>query len=687
MRNVRATIVIAMLLSVFAVSVCFGKTAVGRQATEKVTCLVKVVDAKGRAVDGAEVAACENFYHYSEGWRRTELVDKIRRTDSDGNCILNLDVTNRHNVYIVARKKGLALDCRRLPQHTFVAKLTIMLDEPLVLAGTVVDETGKGISEAKVVVIVGKLINVGLSEPEDWFVTKTDVKGQFSFENIPADAMAEFLVEAPGRASVYTFMASDRLPCFRFSGGERDIRLVLPPEAKIEGRVLDDSGKGVGGIKVLARPNKGAGNYYTPELAVSGTDGRFCLKGLVAGEYSLQVALVPKEMADWVARKDIKVFAKAGRTTSGVIMRVSKGGLLDVVVREASTKEPLGDVWVGVSKKARFGRHPSFYGTARTGKDGIACIRAPVGRCQISVGGAGHSLARDLSVTVVKGKTTRFRVRLDRDPLVSGVVVDEAGRPIEGAEVTAKLARDATVSTDASGKFELGVSWIGNGPRFVFARDIQRNVSGVIQIKNEAGAVNIKLKPALILSGRVADPDGIPIPAAKVQLLVHVQQGGYSWVGAEAVTDVEGYYKIPAVAPAKKGFEYCVNVEAIGYGPLRYERISLTEDSENRVELETYILQPANLSITGVVVDARGKAVANKAVIADNVSGGPGQPKRIVATDEDGRFFINRVCKGLVRLQVGWASDRKYRFFETVGGAKDVKIVLGQDTNRKTERK
>jgi protocatechuate 3,4-dioxygenase beta subunit len=422
MRGVKGKVLVLVV-----VWVGFGTVAAeGYQAKERVSCTVNVVDIKGRPVAGAEVAAFEDLFYYSEGRIQAELLDGIKKTDSNGTVVLNLNVAIKGNTYIVARKKGLALGCERLDPYNVEPVANIVLDEPVRLGGTVVDETGRGVRGARVLAILGELEKWGLREPKEWLTTETDTKGRFVFDNIPIDARAEFFVESPGLASFYTFMASDRHG-HRFAAGENDIRIVLPAEAKIEGYVVDDSGKPVAGVKLVARPNKGGGGYNASEPAVSGKDGRFYFRGLAADTYFVQVVSPREGMADWVG-KVVKVVVKEGQTAKRVKVRVNKGGLVDVVVQDAATKKPLDNVEVGVFQKGP-GLSCCFTQHISTGSNGVASFRAPVGRSFIEGVGDGYCIFKGIKSNVTKGKRIRVTVLLERYAIVTGTVRDESGRP------------------------------------------------------------------------------------------------------------------------------------------------------------------------------------------------------------------------------------------------------------------
>ncbi len=65
---------------------------------------------------------------------------------------------------------------------------------------------------------------------------------------------------------------------------------------------------------------------------------------------------------------------------------------------------------------------------------------------------------------------------------------------------------------------------------------------------------------------------------------------------------------------------------------------------------------PADKSISGVVVDANGAPAAGVPIFISGPRGSDtaGQPRREAVSDEQGRFFVEGVCPGPLRIQAGF---------------------------------
>jgi hypothetical protein len=87
-------------------------------------------------------------------------------------------------------------------------------------------------------------------------------------------------------------------------------------------------------------------------------------------------------------------------------------------------------------------------------------------------------------------------------------------------------------------------------------------------------------------------------------------------------------------------------------------------------------LPPANLSVSGRVLDSRGNPIANAIIYG----WGEGQPLKLNAeTDAQGRFTLGHVCAGMVSLLVGVNVDEgRYLQVQTLvnAGAAGLQITL-----------
>jgi len=652
-------------LALAALPLCGFASACGEAAVSG-----RIVDYLARPVEGAQVAIYEETHDFSTGKDLARLRDEITRTDASGRFVFRADIAPSYRVFIVARKEGLALGWDVLMQS---ADNVIVLEKPCVLGVVVVDAAGRPVGGAKVRAIPKNSYLIRLEQnpvlaPKPWFTAETDGHGRLCFNAFAADVSADFWVEAPGWALVYTY-TPHRLTVCGFQAGRTDVRLVLPQEVTIRGGVIDaERGNPVKDARVVIHPDAirhDPANPYLPDATVSGEDGRFMFNGIPAGSHYIDVsAPYDTGLVDRMVRFEVRAEPGAAEITA----RLSRGGVIEVEAREERTNEPIPDLLV-YFREAVQNEQSDFHKHARTGADGLLQIRGPAGLCKFSTELEGYSpWSYEDQVFVAAGRAAKSTVVLRRYPKVSGLVVDGNGRPVAGAAVNHGV-------TDEAGRFEVPFPSDESPFRRWIVRHEQDNLATIANIEHDDKPVRITLRPALVVSGRINDPNGVGIPVARVALHLRTADGMTPY-GTEVLTDSQGRYEMAAVVPGRAEFEYRISVNASGYGARQYRRIAIDGEPGARVELDPIVLLSADQSVTGAVVDADGGPMAAVPVVAR----GDNQPTRYATTDSDGRFTIGRVCKGPLRIQAGFSSVRaETGVLRAEGGDRDVKVVLGQD--------
>jgi hypothetical protein len=255
-------------------------------------------------------------------------------------------------------------------------------------------------------------------------------------------------------------------------------------------------------------------------------------------------------------------------------------------------------------------------------------------------------------------------------------VRDEKDNPLGGVKlnVCPRGAReDAT--TDAEGKFEVTYDpggWPGREipVMFLFGRYEEGNLAAAVEIDEDAGTLDMRLKPGVTLTGRVVNPDGKGIADAQIMIILQGPRWG-STIGRDQVkTDAQGKFEIKAI-PMEHA--YHIYTRAKGYGENHSQEISTNDAVNNQLDIGNIPLAVANLSVTGVVVDVNDEPVTNVRVYCS----GDNQPRRETRTDDEGRFTLDKVCAGRLRISASkTGATRLYGRLETDGGATDVRVVI-----------
>jgi len=664
-----------LAISCLALLVGFVSNLTAQEAN-KISCAGKVINAESEPIAGAKVML------YEMGIDPAIFKVELKQSDemitkADGAFRFTVEAsqsTTRAMALIVAERKGLALGWANWELKEDI-EVEIKLDQAKILAGMVVDEVDNPVVGAEVrvlVLLMGEaprpryLIGV---EPVDLLLTMTNEQGKFSFNNIPGDATAEFLVKKPGRATISTFDPSGGTT-LHYAPGQTDIKLVMPVEARIEGIVVEKArGKPVGGIRLIVMQGQNR-PLFGQELVTSKEDGTFVINALSPGKHIVRFVPKQEKIADWVAQP-VEVTLEGGETRTGVKVELSTGGVVEVTVTELDDNTPVEKANVSVTHIA------TNEGFDRvTDKEGIARIRLAPGEYKLTrVYKSDYQYERqDKTFAVEDGKTSNVSVQLRGYPKITGTVRDEKGKPVAGAKIkVCPLGRGETTS-DEEGRFEVrreAPQWAQDVVPYVVARHFERNLAAAVEIGEDTKKVEVKLIDGVVFFGKVVDIEGKPIEGAKVYLTFWSSGYGSSMPRKEITTDAHGYFEVKTVPP---WHQYSVNASADGYGQ-DYARVHADDAENNRLEVGSITLALANLSISGVVVDVDDKPVANARVFCS----GRGQSDRSIQTDAEGKFTIDKVCAGRVRLSVNTTgTTRLYGSIETEGGATNVRVVVSE---------
>jgi protocatechuate 3,4-dioxygenase beta subunit len=640
----------------------------------------QVVDYMAKPVERAEIAVYEQEYRNGEQFPK--MIAPIVKTDRQGRFELQADVSSQYGTFIVAKKEGLALAWDGLSySRNFKGKghFLLVMEKACTVTGIVMDHTGKAVSDAKVQALpktsyMSRLRQRPILAPKEWFTVETDSDGGFQFNQFAADVSCDFLVKTPYLGCTYKF-TTQRLSGCGFEVWQPDIRLDLPREGDIKGRVVEArTGKPVSSVELTIqaeREREDILNRYLNRTIITDKTGDFECAGLPEGKNKIELAEPENETAQWIA-KPVEVNVAAGQGSENVKLLLEKGELIECIVRENGSQQLLDGITVSVYGES---------GNARslTDKTGTAKLRIPPGEYQAYASGEGYISWRVNEPVIVKtGQVTHLDIPLDKTQMLKGSVVDADGRPAEGVLVIIHPFGDH-VYTDQEGNFAAGYEEqrAGNGV-FVMAGDPERSLAALVLTKELKKPVELTLGPALTVKGQITDPNGAGIPAARVSLCFHFTNC-LSDMGAETLTDSSGYFTFDAIPPVNSDFDYRISVYAAGFGPKEYKRITIEGKPGTTTNVPGIQLTPANVSITGIVVDANGLPAAQVPIFLNGADGSD-QPRKSTATNKEGRFELKRICKGPLRLQANFRSSPGGEgMLYAQGGNQDVKIILGQE--------
>jgi len=196
------------------------------------------------------------------------------------------------------------------------------------LAGRVVDDEGRPVQGARVTSWLRYLADYGFRPmPEG----RTDVEGRYDLGWLGAgDGLYTVRVEVDG------FRPERRaaLP----SGEQVHNEIVLWRHRPLRGRVIDQDGRGVPRVQVVAkRPGRLGRTHGT---CATGPEGRFLFEDTIAGPYRLDLAYPGSSSAWWTGQPGPHYLAGGEEELIVPVIRLSQNsGRLEVELRDQSTGE------------------------------------------------------------------------------------------------------------------------------------------------------------------------------------------------------------------------------------------------------------------------------------------------------------------------------------------------------------
>ena len=277
---------------------------------------------------------------------------------------------------------------------------------------------------------------------------------------------------------------------------------------------------------------------------------------------------------------------------------------------------------------------------------------------------------------MTEGQTTQVTIELGEPSKVTGVVRDDSGAPVAGASVGVfpnDSGNDSDKKTDTNGHFELNwqkTSWGGSGNQtsYLLARDLERKLAAVQEMEETTTNLDVILKAAMSLSGRVQDTKGRAVTNAMAYVMLHKENVGFTISRQRISSDEQGRIRAEALP---MGERYALYVSAQGYGGGRGE-MDAADPKADHHDLPPIILKLADRKLAGRVLGTNGAPVAGVQVY---VNSGEDQVNANATTDANGKFVFDAVCEGAVRLSANFKGA--YGSADAMGG--DTNVVIRFD--------
>jgi protocatechuate 3,4-dioxygenase beta subunit len=407
----------------------------------------------------------------------------------------------------------------------------------------------------------------------------------------------------------------------------------LARAASVKGRVLGPDGQPVAGAKVRAAGTRPGTSDRTESLE----DGTFCLKSVPEGA---EVRLIAEKAG--LARAILGPFAfSAAEPHSEIVLRLGKGGVVSGRLTD-TTGAPITKGRVHLNPQLRMygGQH-----SATPDKDGNYRIETvPAGRYSLEVWVQDY-VGRKRPDFVVEdgGEYDGIDFVLERGLTITGVVVDQAGNPVEDASIhTTPISPGKddipgvrTARTDAEGRFTLTALTSGShGITIMRQGYAQKNPRAQVR----AGEQNVVLEMIKLHEGIVGQvlqqETGTPL----TRFFVRWHRGVSAFT--RDFTDEEGRFQIKNLIPGAYYLEAGTKEGLVSPQPVRVELI----DGTVSVPIQLHV-GPGEV-ITARALSADGTALAQAQIEIVRAVGEPTGVMGRGITDQAGGCRITSIAPG-----------------------------------------
>ena len=657
-----------------------------QQRVEVTLALSKGLTISGHVYDGTNRRAIEGamVYGYKElGAPDDDMMERLLRlidiedmareepavatTDAEG--FYQLEGLDGVYYEVVAMAPGYSPQSRAniLPSKT---KVDFRLPEGSIFKGRIVDQSGNGITDAKVSVYpevdTTDIIRVVAQKARPPVASAVTVGGgEFELSSLGI-GMYNLHVTATG------FQEGNFKKVRVHPGENTGQEYTLLPGLVLAGQVVDEDGEPIAGARV--RPVR-SGNPRSQTMFIKFEDesvecdeeGHFSFNSLSRGKYSLLAHhhdYAAKQLRDVnVGKTDLVIELDFGSAVSGTVTRNDNGepilgaklmvnGLLDVK-KHAITDENGEYRITGISTSRRGTRYAN-------------------------VQAEGYARVSNQQIRVESGKEIENQdFELEATAIVTGIVLNSAGEPLPRARVMAKrTGKNASVPvtvgsamTDDAGAFNISNLEAGNETWLeVIHSEYLNEESSTFDVapgeKVEAGELVLSLGGSI--AGQIVDAGNAPVSGAMVAIR---EEGETEFsLTKTASADNRGNFLLKGLSAGTVDLQ----IKSTRYLETIEENVIV---NEGQVTSDVRIVLSAGSLLGGRILDVDGNEVTNAIVRVREVVGGLSEHRQ--ETDVLGLFnFSSLASKDTVELEVSHPEFSPH-FDENVAvGQEDLEITL-----------
>lgn len=599
-----------------------------------VTVTGTVKDAAGQPVAGARV-----FIRVMPD-RRAESFETPPRevqTAADGAFSLESPVEPAQVSYFdaLAYKPGLAVD---FYSGSSIRPLEFVLKPIAPLTGNVLDPDGIPLSGVQISISScyerGQEVHKHAQVPkelQELLAVETDAHGRYTLEAVAKGVRPSILIRAPGYATL-SYQSDEQPPPIRLqkAGSLQGKLTCADPAVKLEGYFITTYTDVRGNDR----------EFYGQANAEATTDaeGRFTIPEMHPGQAQLRVVAPAGSTR---AVRSTQVLVESGKAAE-IALVLEKTLPLRGRVIGADTRKGLADIYV-----------TSGDASGKTAADGTFTLDCLAGPLQVYAHDPTQTYRptdyrQAVTFTLTPAGLEVDDIVLERAHELTVLVVDEADKPVPGAQIRYQQSRDDMpptpfldqIKSDASGSHVFK----GLGPETVTLSAVKDDLGSEVaqvEVSKQQGPVKLVLRPGLIARITVVlrYADGQPATDATVRLDERTDRYGMERPVPEA--DAEGRITATALTP---GSVYSFNISAPGCWPASTPEWTAVPGELHDCGVIT--LTRNRGIVAGKVVNAAGEPVAGITVACTLET-----PKPVTATTgPDGAFRLEGLMEGPVYL-------------------------------------
>lgn len=384
------------------------------------------------------------------------------RTDATGQFVLRGLRGGKLSLYAESKRLGAFMRGNpiELGKTENMTGVELVLDLSGSIAGTVVDQNGAPVA--------GAVINFSLLRGRDFGQATTAEDGTFKAGALSGGGDYTYQVGSQDRAMKFPAADGKRFPPIAVRDGQTHItgvRIAVRYERlSISGRVVNKQGAPVPDVYVQVEP-KGQSAWAAPSTRTD-VGGAFTVGDLRAGEYTVRASS-----------------ARSSQSVPNVA-----AGRRDVVLELADPGEIAGKLEGFAAGVNVFAFKDSERHRATVTGDSFQIRNVSPGNYRVIA--VAQGTRADADAVVTSGKTTTVVLRNPGSGVVSGLVVDDSGRPLPDVHCGAD---SADTKTDASGRFRVSTT-VGTRTVGCYAKGLQSDDQTITVVANETVEVRITMR-------------------------------------------------------------------------------------------------------------------------------------------------------------------------------------------------